>query len=94
MTSVKSTDQCEDSRDKVEIPLVFGFAAAVKPVGTIKRKNGLLGLTELRRDSNFCLQTTLILHSLAGFAAIRGNSLEQKKRLSIIINETLNWKCE
>ena len=32
MMSVKSTDQCADSRDKVEIPLD-------KPVGTIKCKN-------------------------------------------------------
>ena len=33
----KSTDLCADSRDKVEILLVFGLSATIKPVGTIYR---------------------------------------------------------
>ena len=58
--SVKSKTTGADSRDKDEIPFrcccqTGGYKKRKHQMIITKKKNGLLGFTEVRRDYNFCL---------------------------------------
>ena len=80
MTSVKSTDQCADSRDKVEIPLD-------KPVGTIKCKNQVT-IIKKRMAGFDGVETRLVFLPLLTSAveALQQEKEGQKLKVTAILN--------